>query len=178
MKYKIYYLKLITFFIIICLAFGAGAIIGWIHSRKKLRTTINQYKDNQGKLFEFYQLLIRWKYLSQHHILISSWLVKKGIKTVAIYGMKELGELLYEELKQSGIEVNYGIDRDFNNIVSELTLLSPDDELKSVDAVIVTAIHYYDDIEKTLKNKGVDVPIYSLEDILFEMETDRYNAST
>ncbi len=173
MKGKAYFMKLILFFIFGGITFAIGTIIGWWTTKKRLKIVINKTKDSQQKLFEFYQVLIRWMSLSQRNIHISSWLGKKGIKTIAIYGMKELGELLYEELKQSDINVCYGIDKDSDNIVSELTILNPNDELDKVDAVIVTAIHYYDEIEKALKEKGVEAPIYSLEDILYEMENTR-----
>ena len=43
-----------------------------------------------------------------------------------------------------------------------------DDLLEEVDAVIVTAISFIDEIESTLSTK-ISCPIISLEDILYDM---------
>ena len=43
-----------------------------------------------------------------------------------------------------------------------------DDELESVDAIIVTPIYYFEEIEGKLVEK-VDCPIISIEDIMYEV---------
>jgi hypothetical protein len=45
---------------------------------------------------------------------------------------------------------------------------SPEDSLKEVDAIVVTAIASFDEIKGNLSSK-VDCPIISLEKILFEV---------
>ena len=46
--------------------------------------------------------------------------------------------------------------------------MSIDDDLEEVDAVVVTAITFFDEIEEKLSQK-IDCPIISLEDILYEI---------
>ena len=45
-------------------------------------------------------------------------------------------------------------------------IVTVEDELATVDAIIVTAFHYFDEIEKQLSRK-VQCPIISIEDILY-----------
>ena len=89
-------------------------------------------------------------------------------RSVAIYGMKELGERLYDELENSGIEVCYIIDKNADSIYADVDVITPDDDLKPVDVIVVTAIYYFDEIEEMLSEK-VDYPVISLEDILYEV---------
>ena len=98
---------------------------------------------------------------------IETYLLGKGIKKVAIYGMKELGEILYDELKDSSVEVAYAIDRDAEYIFSDIEVVSPEDDLKEVDAVIVTAIHYYSEIADILEKK-MNCPVLCIEDVIYE----------
>ena len=51
---------------------------------------------------------------------------------------------------------------------ADVELLSPDDELPDVDAVIVTPVFFFDEIEEMLASK-MDADIVSMEDILYEV---------
>ena len=97
-----------------------------------------------------------------------SFFIQNGYKTVAIYGMKELGERLYDELKNSEIAVKYVIDQNADAIYADVDVVAPEDSLEDVDVVVVTAIHYFEEIESMLGEK-VDYPIISLEDIIYEI---------
>ena len=80
--------------------------------------------------------------------------------------MSYIGERLFEELKNSSIIIKYGIDKTKNGIYFDLDIVTVEDELATVDAIIVTAFHYFDEIEKQLSRK-VQCPIISIEDILY-----------
>ena len=47
--------------------------------------------------------------------------------------------------------------------------ISPKDEVEPVDAIIVTATYYYNEIRKQLKVNGIKYKIISLEDIIQSM---------
>ena len=49
-----------------------------------------------------------------------------------------------------------------------MDVVTPEDFLEEVDVIVVTAIHYFDEIESMLGEK-VDYPIISLEDIIYEI---------
>lgn len=82
--------------------------------------------------------------------------------------MKELGEHLYDELEGTGIIVQYIIDKNADQIYADVEVKTPDEKLDQVDAIVVTAVYYFDEIEEMLSEK-VDCPVLSLEDILYEM---------
>ncbi len=82
--------------------------------------------------------------------------------------MSYAGERLVEELEGSNIKIRYGIDRKADNIYADIDIVSPDDSLDEVDAIVVTSITFFDEIEEQLSEK-MDCPIISLEDILYEV---------
>lgn len=47
--------------------------------------------------------------------------------------------------------------------------MSPEDEIKEVDAIVVTAITFFDEIKELLMKK-VSCPIISLENVLYEVD--------
>ncbi len=124
--------------------------------------------DHTQKMTEFYRLLIEWLRIKQEGKSLASFFIRNGYKTIAIYGMKELGERLYDELKDSEIEIKYIIDKNANAIYADVDVVEPEDTLEVVDVIVVTAIHYFDEIDEVLGVK-VDYPVISLEDIIYEM---------
>ena len=82
--------------------------------------------------------------------------------------MSYAGETFIDELKNTNIQVIYGIDQKADRIYANVNLVTIDDNLEEVDAVIVTAITFFDEIKENLSEK-MDCPILSLEDILYEV---------
>jgi len=123
-------------------------------------------KDKIVKLSEFYNVLVQWISLKERGITAGDFMRKNGYKTAAVYGMKELGELLYQEMRNSGVCVKYVIDQFPESIFVDVPVLRPDEDLLPVDVIIVTAIHYFEKIKETLKSK-IECKICSLEDVLF-----------
>ena len=62
----------------------------------------------------------------------------------------------------------YAIDKNSDKIFASIDVLSPDDSLPEVDAVIVTPIFFFDEIEEVLVTK-TEADILSIEDILYEV---------
>ena len=75
---------------------------------------------------------------------------------------------LYDELKNSGIKVKYAIDKNAESTYSELDIRTLKDELPFVDAIIVTAVFAFDDIEKEISS-NVEYKVISLEDVVYEI---------
>lgn len=73
------------------------------------------------------------------------------------------------ELKGTEIQIIYGIDKRAEvGINADINIVSPEDMLESVDAIVVTAITFYDAIKKKLSKK-VCCPVISLKDVLSEV---------
>ncbi len=103
---------------------------------------------------------------------IKGFLKKNGYETIAIYGMGLIGRQLYEDLNDSEYEtVAYCIDKNASQImingVEIITVNEVEIQDKAVDAVIVTPVNYFYDIEKELLRyyKGVD--ILSVRDVIW-----------
>lgn len=82
--------------------------------------------------------------------------------------MSYAGETFVDELKNTGITIAYGIDKNADTIYSDIDIFTMEDSLEEVDAVVVTAVTFFDEIEEKLCEK-LDCPIISLEDILYEV---------
>lgn len=112
-----------------------------------------------------YNTLKKWFGAKQKGICISDFFTYNAYKKIAIYGMSDLGIYLYQELAETEVEVSYGIDRRADKLDVEIPVFTVEEELPVVDAVVVTAVYFFDQIEELLKNK-VGCPVLSLEDIL------------
>ena len=78
--------------------FITGFICGAMNEESKKKIKQSQMLD---KLSLYYQMLNMWLEMKQKGKSIVTYLKQKGINRIAIYGMKELGERLYEEVKNT-----------------------------------------------------------------------------
>ncbi len=126
--------------------------------------------EKQGKIDKFkgyYNMLNQWLILKQEGKSLEKFFVDKGYKSIAIYGMGEMGNRLYDELKETSIDVKYAIDKNAASTYSELEVYDLEQDLPEVDAVVVTATFAFKDIEKEISGviKG---RLVSLDDVVFE----------
>ena len=147
---------------------AVGAAAGAIAARVTPKKEIKEMADGHLKVHALYMAFDQWLRIRQEGKTLVEYFEKNNYKTVAIYGMKELGERLYDELENSGIDVRYIIDKNAESIYADVDVITPDDDLEPVDVIVVTAIYYFDEIEEMLSEK-VDYPVVSLEDILYEV---------
>lgn len=147
---------------------AAGAVAGGVAAKKTSSKMIRELEEGHAKVHELYMAFDQWLRVRQEGKTLVEYFKKQGYKTVAIYGMKELGERLYDELQGSDITVKYVIDKNADEIYADVDVITPDEELEPVDVIVVTALYFFDEIEEMLSDK-VDYPIISLEDILYEV---------
>lgn len=151
-------------------AFSAvvGAMAGAVGMSGFLGNKVTQKQQLSDKHLALFLMMNQWVKVKQEGKNLQSYFEKKGYHKIAIYGMSYVGETLVEELKNSSIEVKYGIDQSADRIYAEFDVVLPEDELENVDAVVVTPITFFDEIANKLSKK-IDCPIVSLEDILYEV---------
>ena len=147
-----------------------GAIAGIatyvsIIERKKNKK-IYRLEEKQEKFDQFYEILIAWLHVIHDKGGIKEYFERNEYKTVAIYGMKELGECLYDELKAANIDVKYVIDKNTQLFYDDVKIITPSEKIEKVDVIIVTAVYYYEEIKKQLK-ENVNCPIVSLYDVVY-----------
>lgn len=143
-------------------AFMAGAgMVG-----KILIKNVNRSQEMSEKHLALYMITNDWLRLRQDGKSLVAYFERKNYKRIAIYGMHYMGMSLLNELKNSDIEVIYGIDRNADRIFADCKVITPDEEFEDVDAIIVTPVFYFESIEEELSRK-VTYPIVSLEEVLY-----------
>ncbi len=120
-------------------------------------------KEEYEKISSYYGLLVVWLEMRQKGKTIVPYMIEKNYKRIAIYGMKELGHRLVDELYGSEIVVKYVIDK--SPVLGEFNVIKPEEEFDEVDAIVVTADYYYDEIKDELSKK-CSYPIISLRGLL------------
>lgn len=151
---------------ILAAVIGAGVGAGTVG--KLTASKVHDWQRLADKHLELFLMMNQWVKVKQEGKNLASFFEQKGYKEIAIYGMSYAGETLVEELEGSNIIIKYGIDRKADNIYADVDIVSPEDYLEKVDAIIVTSITFFDEVENKLSEK-IDCPIISLEDVLYEV---------
>lgn len=150
------------------LATLSGAAIGAVAVGKTVAGELEKAKNMSDKHLALFLMMNQWVKVKQEGKSPVTYLEKNDYKKIAIYGMSYAGETLLEEFRDSEVAVAYAIDRNADGIYTDVDVVSMEDELAPVDAVVVTAIAFFDEIEEKLSEK-LDCPILSLEHILYEV---------
>lgn len=145
-----------------------GAIAGAGAVGKMTGEKLSRAKSMSDKHLALFLMMNQWVKVKQEGKNLVSYFEKNGYKKIAIYGMSYAGETLLDELKGSDVQVAYGIDKNADGIYADVETVSMEDPLEEVDAIVVTAITFFDDIKEKLSEK-ISCPIISLEDILYEV---------
>ncbi len=115
-----------------------------------------------------FQVMCQWVKAKQEKDNLSTYFKTRNYKRVAIYGMSEIGEMLIDELRDTDIEVVYGIDKNANNAYSNIKVFSIQEELPQVDVVVVIIINEFDQIYQELSRR-LTCDIISLLDIVYDI---------
>ena len=145
-----------------------GAVAGAAASGVVVGKNVDKKSQKVDKFKSYYNMLNQWLILKQEGKNLEQFFIDNDYNSIAIYGMGEMGNRLYEELKNTSIEVKYAIDKNAESTYSELKVLDVEDDLTPVDAIIVSAIFAFDEIEEKL-TEVVDYPVVSLEDVVYEI---------
>lgn len=158
-------------FITSALSTFVGMAAGAFAVGKRTGKEIVRNRNLSEKHLALFLMMKQWVKVKQEGKSLISYFEEKGYKKIAVYGMSYAGETLLNELRESGIQAVYGIDKNAGQIYADIDIMTMEDELEEVDAVVVTAVAFFDEIEEKLSKK-MSCPIISLEDILDEV----YNA--
>lgn len=144
---------------------GAGA--GITASGILLSKTVAEKESKVSKFKSYYNMLNQWLILKQEGKDLIQYFTDNNYKKIAIYGMGEMGNRLYDELKDSDIKIAYAIDKNIA-AYSELEILDVDDDFPEVDVIVVSAIFAFEEVDDELSEK-ISCPIVSLEDVVYEI---------
>ena len=124
--------------------------------------------DNLSNKFEnYFYILDKWMTLKETGKGVESYFLHKGYKRIAVYGLGKMGKHLIAELENSIVEVVYGIDQKAEYIYAGIPMLGLDDELQTVDVIVVTVTFDYENVKKKLCDK-IKCPIVSLKEVIYD----------
>ncbi len=150
-----------------------GAIVSFISgviSVSILTRNILQQKEYKIDKFKgYYYLLNHWLTLKQNEKFLETYFKDRGYNSIAIYGMGELGNHFYEEMKNTDIEIKYAIDKNASTTDVDIEIINLEDELPKVDVIVVTATFAFDEIYKNISTI-TDIPVVSLDDIVYGVD--------
>lgn len=113
-----------------------------------------------------YELMYQWMKLKQNDIKLIEFFQDRKLESIAIYGMGDLGELLYKELEDNRI-IKFGIDRQLKQ--NKIPIYSLENIKEKVDAIVITPVLITDEIEDQIyETLGVQTT-FVFEEILFEL---------
>lgn len=129
----------------------AGAGMGAMAAGKAMEKKADKWQQMSDKHLALFMMMNQWVKVKQEGKNLSEYFVRNSYKDIAIYGMSFAGETLMDELKDSGICVKYGIDKRAGRISEEIDMVTMEDNLPEVDAVVVTAITFLMKLRKDLR---------------------------
>lgn len=139
----------------------AGGI--WKKHSKKIEAV--QRRSSAEKHLSIYR---PWLEKLQRGESIADFIVNKGYKSVAVYGLGKPGVSLIHELRNSGVDIAYIIDQRAEEIFyKDIEVYAFSDGLPKVDAVIITTVNDQRELnEKIMSYMKCDV--YTLEELVME----------
>ncbi len=135
---------------------------------QKLEKELSYAWSVSDKHLVLFQMMVRWVSLNARGINFADYFETKGYRKIAIYGLSYIGKCLIDELIETNIQVAYGIDKNEKRNYKEIEVFTPDHQLAPVDAIIVTAVTYFDEIAEKLI-ESISFPVISLEEIINEL---------
>lgn len=117
---------------------GVGGLVCFVAGWQQ--KCIERWKEQAEKNRAMFIIMDQWANLRQEGRNLEEYFIKNGYLRIAVYGMGVVGKRLIKELKNSKIQVVYGIDKNEDMVYTDLDVLTMNDELIKVDAVVVTVV--------------------------------------
>lgn len=117
--------------------------------------------------FKYYDVLLHWKESmekSKGRTIFSKLALKDS--SIALYGLGRWGELIYQEMKNNGIAIQFGIDRKVQQF-HDIRIIGIREIPETVDVVLVSIFQEYDTISQEI-SRYFSGEILSIEDFVYE----------
>lgn len=128
--------------------------------------------ENDNNNWDSFITMKRWLENRNNGKTFVDYFEKCGYKKIAIYGAGDLGKLLYEEVKESNIEVAYFVDRNaegLNNVEGIPVLTIQEICAKNdIDILVITPIGNYEEICKVLVTLCPEIRTVSIREAVYE----------
>lgn len=132
--------------------------------------------DRNKKKFD---LMCQWMKLKMQGIFLMEFFQDRGIRSIAIYGMGEIGQLMYDELAmENEMFIRYAIDQSGKRYVESLPTYCLDRDLPKVDAIVITPVLITDQLEEQIYDALGECVTFVFEELLYELSRKHGVAST
>lgn len=145
----------------------------FLDKKKKSKWINNSNLLQTSKVQLAYYWIMKWLKLKQKGISLSDYLQKENIHSIAIYGMAQIGCLVFDELENTTVKIEYVMDRNDQNAMKIIKMINPEGELPKVDAIIVTVLSQEKQLIDWLKGK-CSYKICGLTEIIKQLEEENY----
>lgn len=143
-----------------------GENIFIISMMDKYEQKVFEKKRNKKKL----DLICQWVKLKNRGISLMEFFQDRGIRSIAIYGMGEIGQLMYDELTmENETLIRYAIDQSGKRYVESLPTYCLDKNLPKVDAIIITPVLITDQLEEKIYETLGECVTFVFEELLYEL---------
>ncbi len=123
--------------------------------------------DRNKKKFD---LMCQWMRLKNKGVSLMEFFKNRGIQSIAIYGMGEIGQLMYDELaKENETFVRYAIDQSGMRYVESLPTYCLNKDLPKVDAIVITPVLITDQLEEQIYEALGECVTFVFEELLYEL---------
>ena len=120
--------------------------------------------------FEMYlNLLSDWMDLQKEDKRFSLYFQKYNLKKILIYGYGILAKHLISECEDQNVSILGIIDQETIRDAEGLRTYHMCSDLPNADCIIVTSFYYMSDICTQIRRYNEDIPIYSINEIVYEM---------
>lgn len=152
--------------IIFGIGLGLGAAAGFIREHKRMENVLME-KIKKIDIFQRYKsMLLAWLKLYEDNITFDSFFDWYGAENIAVYGNGQIGKCFMSNMKNTQCRIDYIIDRNAAYMSTEIPIMTIADELPQVDAIVVTVIDDFDNIEEEIR-KRYNYSVISIEDVIF-----------
>lgn len=128
--------------------------------------------ENDNNHWDSFITMKRWLENRNKGKLFQDYFRECGYKKIAIYGAGDIGRLLYEEVKESDIEILYFVDRNAEGIraIDDIPVITLQDvsNMENVDVLVITPIGNYNEICRALINFIPEMATISIREAVYE----------
>lgn len=135
------------------------------------RGQVQESNLKKKKYLAMFHVVRRWLNLKNNGVNLANFFKEQSYNRIAIYGLGYIGRSFLCEVENSGLSVQYALDKK-NSLIDfkqQLKVFQLEDDLPKVDMVVVTLVERYENIVKQLKEK-LKCPIITIEELISELE--------
>lgn len=126
-----------------------------------------------------FELMCQWMKLKMKGISLVEFFRDRAIQSIAIYGMGEIGQLIYDELAmENETFIRYAIDQSGMRYVESLPTYCLDRDLPKVDAIVITPVLITDQLEEQIYDMLGECVTFVFEELLYELSRKHGITST